>query len=164
MLARTTVAAVLALGLAGCGTTVEDRGLSGAGIGAAAGSIIGAITGFGPWQGALLGAGVGGAAGALTDSRDVDLGRPVWRRGESTRPAPAARPSAAPVSVSASTTSVVKEVQASLARAGYDPGPADGRMGAKTRAAIIRYQQENGLPIDGTPSPQLLEHLKGNSA
>src|SRR5690606_14670521 len=108
MLARTTVAAMLALGLAGCGTTVEDRGLSGAGIGAAAGSIIGAITGFGPWQGALLGAGVGGAAGALTDSRDVDLGRPVWRQGESTRPAPAARPSAAPVSVSASTTSVVK--------------------------------------------------------
>jgi peptidoglycan hydrolase-like protein with peptidoglycan-binding domain len=154
MTAKTWVVVLLALGLAGCGTATEDRGLSGAGLGAAAGTVIGAVTGFGLWQGALLGAGVGAAAGALTDSRDVDLGKPLWRRGGEPRQA------AAP----ASTSSVVKDVQASLAAAGYDPGPADGRMGAKTRAAIIRYQQEKGLAVDGMPSPQLLEHLKSRDA
>lgn len=165
MIARTLVAGLLALGLAGCGSTVEDRGLSGAGIGAAAGTVIGAVTGFGLWQGALLGAGVGAATGALTESRDIDLGKPLWKRGGGeAKQGAAARPAAATHESKASTTSVVKDIQASLAQAGYDPGPADGRMGAKTRAAIIRYQQEHGLNVDGTPSPQLLEHLKSRSA
>jgi hypothetical protein len=164
---KTWPVALLALGLAGCGTTTEDRGISGAGLGAAAGTVIGAVAGFGLWQGALLGAGVGAAAGALTDSRDVDLGKPLWKRGggEATPAATGAATPVAPVApAAASTGSVVKDVQASLAAAGYDPGPADGRMGAKTRAAIIRYQQANGLAVDGMPSPQLLEHLKSRDA
>jgi hypothetical protein len=165
MIARTVLVALVALGVAGCGSTVEDRGLSGAGIGAAAGTVIGAVTGFGLWQGALLGAGVGAGTGALTDSRDVNLGKPVWKQGGGeAKQGAAARPAALSHQPSASTASVVKDVQATLAAAGYDPGPADGRMGAKTRAAIIRYQQEHGLSVDGIPSPQLLEHLKGRSA
>jgi hypothetical protein len=163
MVARTLVAAILAVGLAGCGSTVDDRGLSGAGIGAAAGTVIGAVTGFGLWQGDLLGAGVGAATGALTEPRDIDLGKPLWKRGSETKQS-AARPAGLTHAPTASTASVVKEVQQSLAGAGYDPGPADGRMGAKTRAAIIRYEQENGLAVDGMPSPQLLEHLKSRSA
>jgi peptidoglycan hydrolase-like protein with peptidoglycan-binding domain len=158
---RPWIVVIFAFALAGCGTTLEDRGISGAGIGAAAGTVLGAVTGLGLWQGALLGAGVGAATGALTEARDVDLGKPLWRRGGASHEAGA--PRAAPVAA-ASTGSVVKDVQASLAAAGYDPGPADGRMGAKTRAAIIRYQQEKGLAVDGTPSPQLLQHLKGGDA
>jgi osmotically inducible lipoprotein OsmB len=50
------------LALAACGETTGDRGLTGAGIGAA------------------VGAGVGPATGALTTPSTVDLGKPVWER------------------------------------------------------------------------------------
>ena len=69
---------ILALALAGCGTTVGDRGLSGAGIGAASGAVIGAIVGA-PLAGAAIGAGAGAVAGAITTPSQVDLGKPVWR-------------------------------------------------------------------------------------
>jgi hypothetical protein len=49
-------------------------------IGAGAGALGGAALGGSPLTGALLGGAVGAGAGALTDQRDVDLGRPVWRR------------------------------------------------------------------------------------
>src|SRR5216683_6639945 len=67
--------------LSACGDTTEDRAVSGAGIGAAGGAVVGAVTGLGPVGGALIGAAVGGAAGALTDSSQVNLGKPVWRSG-----------------------------------------------------------------------------------
>lgn len=56
--------------LAACGTSKTDRGLSGAGIGGAAGYAVGA-----PVAGAL----VGGAAGVFTDPGDVNLGEPLWK-------------------------------------------------------------------------------------
>src|SRR5580704_6744832 len=69
----------LPLLLAACGDTTEDRALSGAGIGAASGAVIGAVTGIGPGAGALIGGAVGATAGAVTDSSQVNLGKPVWR-------------------------------------------------------------------------------------
>lgn len=71
---------VALLGLAACGETRTDRGLSGAAIGAGVGAGAGALTGGSVAGGALLGGAAGGAAGALTDKNDIDLGRPVWRR------------------------------------------------------------------------------------
>ncbi len=68
-----------AIALAGCGNTVGDRGLSGAGIGAAGGAVIGALVGA-PLAGAAIGAGAGAIAGAATSPSQVDLGRPVWER------------------------------------------------------------------------------------
>ena len=77
----TTVGAICAaLVLGACGETRMDRGLSGAGIGAGAGALGSAVTGGNPATGALLGGAVGGAAGALTDSDDINLGTPIWRR------------------------------------------------------------------------------------
>lgn len=70
---------LLALGLAGCGTTPGDRGLSGAGIGAAGGAVVGAMVGA-PLAGAAIGAGAGAAAGAATSPSTIDLGTPVWER------------------------------------------------------------------------------------
>jgi osmotically inducible lipoprotein OsmB len=64
--------------LAGCGTTPQDRALSGAGLGAASGAVIGALAGA-PAIGAAVGAGVGATVGAATTSSQVDLGKPVWR-------------------------------------------------------------------------------------
>jgi len=69
---------IVALSLAGCGTTVGDRGLSGAGIGAASGAAIGAMVGN-PLVGAAIGAGAGAVAGAVTTPSQVDLGKPVWQ-------------------------------------------------------------------------------------
>lgn len=76
------IAATAALGaalLAGCGTSTQDRALSGAGLGAAAGGALGAATGN-TLGGAVLGGAAGAAAGGLTDSDDIDLGKPIWRR------------------------------------------------------------------------------------
>lgn len=51
-------------------------------------------------------------------------------------------------------------IQQALAARGYDPGPIDGIAGRRTREAIRRYQSDAGLPVDGQPSPELLNHLK----
>jgi osmotically inducible lipoprotein OsmB len=75
------LAAILAAGtlaLSACGTTTEDRALSGAGIGAGVGAVGGALTGH-PLAGAALGGAAGAAGGALTSPSQVDLGRPIWR-------------------------------------------------------------------------------------
>lgn len=75
-----TLAVVLAaaVGLAGCGYSTGDRALSGAGIGAAGGAAAGALAGA-PLTGAIIGGAGGAAIGALTDPRDVQGGRPLWR-------------------------------------------------------------------------------------
>ena len=52
------------------------------------------------------------------------------------------------------------ELQTLLARAGYDVGSPDGVVGPKTRAAVLAYQNQAGLPADGYISGRLLEALK----
>lgn len=66
------------LALAACGHTKEDRTVSGGLIGAGAGALVGSAVGA-PGAGALVGAGVGAATGALTDSENINLGKPWWR-------------------------------------------------------------------------------------
>jgi hypothetical protein len=71
---------ISALALGACGQSTGDRALSGGGIGAAGGALIGALVpGASPLTGALIGGAVGAGAGALTDSDQIDLGKPVWR-------------------------------------------------------------------------------------
>jgi len=70
--------AVTALVLSGCGNSVGDRGLSGAGIGAAGGAVIGAMVGA-PLVGAAIGAAAGATVGAVTSPSSVNLGKPIWR-------------------------------------------------------------------------------------
>ena len=68
--------------LSACGTTTSDRAVSGGLLGAGTGAIIGSVTGS-AGNGALIG-GLGGAAiGALTSSRDINLGEPIWRHSAS---------------------------------------------------------------------------------
>jgi len=70
--------AIIGLGLAACGDTATERGLSGAAIGAAGGAATSGITGGSPLGGAALGGAAGAAAGALTEEEDLDLGEPIW--------------------------------------------------------------------------------------
>ncbi len=70
--------ALVAVVLAGCGSTKEDRAISGGAIGAGAGGLAGAAMGN-PLAGALLGGAAGAGAGAFTNPNQIDLGKPVWK-------------------------------------------------------------------------------------
>lgn len=43
----------------------------------------------------------------------------------------------------------VSDVQRALIRAGFEPGPVDGKAGKKTKSAIKEFQRRNGLTADG---------------
>ncbi len=45
------------------------------------------------------------------------------------------------------TAATVRAVQDALRGRGYDPGPTDNVMGKNTKAALTKFQKDNGLPI-----------------
>ena len=51
-------------------------------------------------------------------------------------------------------------MQTALIQLGLDPGKPDGVLGSRTKSAIRGYQRQAGLPVDGYPSLDLLEHLR----
>ena len=53
----------------------------------------------------------------------------------------------------------VRRVQERLAAAGFDPGPADGIAGPRTRAALRAFQEARGLDPTGEPDGPTLTEL-----
>lgn len=53
--------------------------------------------------------------------------------------------------------------QIALARLGFDPGPADGVVGAGTRKALRAWQQSRQLPADGYLSSDMVARLKAQA-
>ena len=49
----------------------------------------------------------------------------------------------------------IATLQRSLHWLGYDPGPVDGILGARTKAAIRAFQADAGLPVTGQVSERL---------
>lgn len=60
---------------------------------------------------------------------------------------------------SGSSGSVVKKLQQALSDAGYNVGSIDGIYGAKTEAAVRKYQADNGLSSDGIAGEKTLTSL-----
>lgn len=77
------------------------------------------------------------------------------KRSEPTEPWPVRQPPA-PEPVS---ERVVQGIQRELARRGYDPGEANGRVHIETRSAIIAYEFDEGMPLTGEPSEAIFKSL-----
>ena len=135
--------------LSGCGSSTGDRAASGAGIGAAAGTLVGAVTGLSLVEGALIGAAAGGLTGGLTDQDTINLGEPIW----------AEKTSNSDTASNQASLNLTSDVQSGLTKLGYDPGPVDGQYGPKTQAAIESYQADNGLLTDGLVTSELAAHI-----
>lgn len=56
----------------------------------------------------------------------------------------------------------VAEVQRILARLGYQPGPADGILGPRSKAAIAKYRSDRKLPPSDSVDPGLLDRLQAD--
>ena len=93
----------------------------------------------------------------------------LWKPGELNRDAniatvrPEWKNAAATGSVNVSGKDAIRQVQTLLTKAGYDVGPADGLMGAKTRDAIVSFQKKIGMNADGKVTSELLEALSKTS-
>jgi osmotically inducible lipoprotein OsmB len=132
----------------------QQRAVSGGAIGAGGGALFGFLIGANPLLGAVVGGAGGAAVGALTSKDQANLNPSHSSSGGTAN--------ASQVQASAETSQLTKNVQSGLAKLGYDPGPADGIAGAKTRAAIREYQGYANLAVDGNVSPQLWQHIKSD--
>ena len=85
-------------------------------------------------------------------------------------PAPAASlgsgvsPGRADFFVQAAYSPTVMATQRDLNALGYDAGPADGLIGARTRAAISAYERDNGLLVTGNATAQVAAHIEATLA
>jgi len=56
------------------------------------------------------------------------------------------------------TAALVQDVQKALKKAGFDPGPVDGKFGTHSYRALLDYQRQNGL-AHGALTYESLQHL-----
>lgn len=54
---------------------------------------------------------------------------------------------------------LTRAVQTALSHKGYEPGPADGVPGLMTRAALMAFEYDNGLPLTASVSQERLGQL-----
>ncbi len=67
---------------------------------------------------------------------------------------------AAPVQPPPQSAGDVRQIQTILSQLGYDPGPADGMMGRRTRTAIQAFERDSGLSERGQPSREVQGALR----
>jgi len=64
-----------------------------------------------------------------------------------------------PLGYYSSTLEGTKELQQALKNSGFDSGPIDGKIGSKTKKAIMDFQSAKGLSGNGTIDSKTLEAL-----
>ena len=52
------------------------------------------------------------------------------------------------------------QIQTALKKAGYYDGPIDGKIGPKTQEAVLKFQEENNLKVDGVVGQDTWKRLK----
>lgn len=55
----------------------------------------------------------------------------------------------------------VIKIQSALKNAGFDPGPIDGKMGERTKKAVVEFQKTNALEPDGIVGRKTWSKLQG---
>ncbi|MEE8515414.1 MAG: peptidoglycan-binding domain-containing protein [Alphaproteobacteria bacterium] len=65
----------------------------------------------------------------------------------------------APIAVAGRSRPTVADTQRRLATLGYDAGPADGVLTARTRNALRAFQRDRALPVTGRMTRQVVERL-----
>jgi Putative peptidoglycan binding domain/Sel1 repeat len=93
---------------------------------------------------------------AQLDAAQVRAG--TWQPPEMPTGEAAARP-LTPTAPSPPAASRLRQAQARLKAAGFDPGPPDGTLGPKTRDALRRYQRTKGLQATGELDEPTLDAL-----
>ncbi|MFH1782865.1 MAG: peptidoglycan-binding protein [Candidatus Omnitrophota bacterium] len=53
-----------------------------------------------------------------------------------------------------------KDIQTALKNAGFDPGTIDGKMGQRTKQAVMEFQKTKGLKVDGKVGSQTWSALE----
>ncbi|MBB4123152.1 peptidoglycan-binding protein [Martelella radicis] len=110
-------------------------------------------------------------AEALSEA-DLNRGRKLAADWQAREPLPAANRVETPaewlpqaqVASASDKEAIIRDIQSILNERGYDAGPEDGLLGARTDAAIKAFQAKNGLVADGAITPALVETLlNGNS-
>jgi peptidoglycan hydrolase-like protein with peptidoglycan-binding domain len=79
----------------------------------------------------------------------------------STRTAATSARSTQPTVREGSRGPAVRDLQNLLRTKGFNPGPADGIFGPKTKAAVLAFQRAQGITVDGIVGPQTWGKLKG---
>ncbi|MEN9797846.1 MAG: hypothetical protein RL653_1542 [Pseudomonadota bacterium] len=98
-------------------------------------------------------------------SVDGSVGAETWGAlwGGNAAPASAAATGARGILASGASGASVTKLQQALTAAGYDPGPVDGEFGPQTRAAVVRFQRDAGLVVDGLVAAQTWRALESGS-
>ena len=104
---------------------------------------------------------VAGLADRLTTAERAALNDRISRKVSPglAKPASASSTPAATPPAATPDRETTRTIQRLLTTLGFDPGPADGDVGPRTRTAIEEYQRALGLPVDGRSSAALLSHL-----
>ena len=58
----------------------------------------------------------------------------------------------------------IRDIQTRLKQLGYDPGPIDGINGPRTKAAVRKFQSDQGLTVDGIVGPNTTAAFEGAEA
>lgn len=91
-----------------------------------------------------------------TTAKDPAAGRPTGTIVKHRETDTLVQPANAPIEI---TPSVIKAAQQKLEEKGYSAGPADGRMGPQTRAAIEKFQADQNLSQTGKLDQKTLAAL-----
>jgi hypothetical protein len=135
----------------GAGLGAAIGGGRGAGIGAASGALGGTAIGAGSSSNEQMG---------IQQQYDNAYSQCMYAKGEMVPGYGPMMAQSSPPPPSGPDPGLTHAVQVQLIRLGYLRGGADGAMGPHTANAISLFESVSGMPVDGYPSPPLLDRLQ----